>query len=221
MIKLLDLCCKAGGASMGYYLGAKDQGLDIHITGVDIEPQPRYPFTFVQADALQYVKDNYKWFSHIHASPPCQNYSCITQMHKNAGHVYSDLLKDFLNFFATIYKPVVIENVMPAPIRPDLVLRGDLFGLKLLKQRKFQFENFFMLKPQLPKKRGSVKNGDFATVVGNGQSGVNGVRTKIPGETVNQMWSYAMGIDWMNNHELAEAIPPPYTRYISQYFFNV
>ena len=117
--------------------------------------------------------------------------------------------------------PGVIENVMPAPLRRDIVLRGDMFGLKLLKQRKFELVNWFMMKPIIKRKEGSVKAGDFAQCVGKGQLTTTGGNTfKVPGKGIKQVWSIAMDIDWMTIPEMSEAIPPAYTRYIGFDFFR-
>lgn len=221
MIKLLDLCCKAGGCSMGYYQAAQDLGIDIEITGVDIEAQPNYPFNFVQADAEQYFINNWQKFTHVHASPPCQEYSVSTiQMRKN-GKIYRDNLFPLQNVIAKSGLPGVIENVPTAPIRPDVVLRGDMFGLKVLRKRHFELINWFMMTSPMPRQIGSVKEGDYAQVLGKGQLKVTGGKPfKVPGKNVNEVWRNAMGIDWMTNLELAEAIPPAYTRYIGNDFFK-
>ena len=62
-MKLLDLFCGAGGAAMGYHRAGFDE-----IIGIDIEPQPNYPFEFIQADVLSYA--GFSSFDLIHASPP-------------------------------------------------------------------------------------------------------------------------------------------------------
>ena len=71
-LRLLDLFCGAGGAAMGYHrAGFTD------IVGIDVKPQPRYPFTFHTGDALEYVAEHGQEFDVIHASPPCQAFSTM------------------------------------------------------------------------------------------------------------------------------------------------
>jgi DNA (cytosine-5)-methyltransferase 1 len=220
-LNLLDLCCKAGGCSMGYFLAAKDLGIDLSITGVDIEPQPNYPFTFIQDDAVEFLKANFEDYTHFHASPPCQPYSTSTIEFRNNGKIYKDNLLDLIVEMSKTGLPGVVENVMPAPIPGDIILRGDMFGLKVLRKRKFHLLNWFCMNPVIPDKIGSVKAGDYAQVLGKGQLKVTGgEKFKIEGNNILEVWSNAMGINWMTIEELAEAIPPAYTRFIGRDFLK-
>jgi len=204
---------------MGYFQAAKDLGIDLSITGVDIETQPNYPFKFVQDDAVEFLKANFEDYTHIHASPPCQPYSTSTIEFRNNGKIYRDNLLDLIVEMSSTGLPGVVENVMPAPIPGDIILRGDMFGLKVLRKRKFHLLNWFCMNPVIPDKIGSVKAGDYAQVLGKGQLKVTGgEKFKIEGNNVLEVWSNAMGINWMTIEELAEAIPPAYTRFIGRDF---
>jgi len=222
-IKLLDLCCGAGGAAMGYYLAAQLLGKEIVITGIDIKPQSNYPFNFIQADALSYLTEHWESFTHIHASPPCQLYTNATAKHRSVGKIYSDLQDYITPFLETIPQPSVIENVLQSPIRADLTLRGDMFGLKVIRRRKFQLNNWFMMQPLKPQLRGQVLTGDFVSVFGKEHSAPNGARLKgFEEQTILESWKYAMKMPWTTKvKELSEAIPPAYTNYIGLHLFTL
>ena len=223
VIKLLDLCCGAGGAAMGYFQGAKDQGIEIQITGIDIKPQPNYPFTFIQDDAVSFLKKNHKKFTHFHSSPPCQKYSPSTDRYRKNGKIYPDNLEEIRELMYGCGKPGIIENVMTSPLRPDIILRGDMFDLKVLRSRKFELVNWFDFRPGTPKRNGTVRRGDYISVFGKAALRKNSSDEwpKFKQESILKTWSFAMGIDWMKtDRELAESIPPAYTRYLSLNFFK-
>jgi DNA (cytosine-5)-methyltransferase 1 len=117
------------------------------ITGVDINRQGNYPFHFIQADALAFPLEGYDF---IWASPPCQKY---TRKSANWGRKrthwidHPDLISPIRDRLSVLGIPYVIENVMGAPLRQDLVLCGSMFGLKIRKHR--QFEASFPLNPCL------------------------------------------------------------------------
>ena len=224
MIKLLDLYCGAGGCAVGYFQAAKELGIEIEITGIDNEPQPNYPFTFIQSDAIDYIRENGHKYTHYHASPPCQLYSKSTAMYRKQGKIYHDLV-DITRFeIEKTGLTGVIENVPSAPIRPDLVLRGDMFNLKVLRQRHFELINWFAFKPVIPQKVGSVRNGDYCSVFGNGSYRKNKLdaEPKFKKSSVVETWKHALDIDWMKKEkELSNSIPPAYTNYIGQIWFNL
>lgn len=195
-LRLLDLFCGAGGASTGYARAGFD------VVGVDLYPQPRYRFEFVQADALNFPLDG---FDAVHASPPCQRYSSMSSCRPGLGDEYPDLVGATRARLQAAGVPYVIENVPGAPLLNPVTLCGHMFGLSLYRHRLF--EASFPL-PDLghrahttpASKAGHWKPGTIISVAGH----VSPIAVA----------KAAMGIDWMTRDELSEAIPPAYTYYV-------
>lgn len=197
--RALDLFCSAGGMSMGLHLA----GFEVH--GVDIKPQPRYPFWFRQMDALDV---DLTGFDLVCASPPCQRYSRATMMAGGAAHreTHPDLIEPVRRKLAGSGALTCIENVPLAPLRRDVELTGQMFGLKVIRHRIFEV-NFPVLTPDRARSgRGLAKAGLVETVAGKG-SGIQ----------VRDRWRSAMCIDWMTTRELAQAIPPAYGEFIGRW----
>ena len=207
--RLLDLFCCAGGAGVGYYRAGFD------VVGVDIAPQPNYPFPFIQTDALSIDRKFLATFDVVHASPPCQAYSDLAARNGN-GHAWPKLIEPVREIFLDSGLPFVIENVEGAPLTNYIVLCGTMFpGLRVLRHRLFE-TNFPMMAPP-HKKHPKVhtfdkrKNHygktdewkDFVQVTGGGNCSIASARE-------------AMGVDWMTKRELNEAIPPRYTQFIGE-----
>ena len=127
--RLLDLFCGAGGAAMGYHRAGFD------VVGVDLAPQPHYPFEFHQADALTYPLDG---FDAIHASPPCQAYTMAARLHPGTASNHPDLVDETRQRLRASGLPYVIENVPGAPLRGAMLLCGSMFGLRIAKHRVFE-----------------------------------------------------------------------------------
>lgn len=206
--RLLDLFCGAGGAAMGYHRAG------FEVVGVDIKPQPHFPFEFHQADALMFPLGD---FDAIHASPPCQDYSslrsCLTREFPRLIAVVRQRLESYALSMAPISTPWVIENVMGAvhqkEIRPDIVLCAHSFGLRSYRHRAF--ESNFSLKPYPHKEHGPKVNRRKMNRRGHWDAG--GYVTVV-GDIGSYVGPEAMGIDWMTGRELSEAIPPQYTEWI-------
>jgi DNA (cytosine-5)-methyltransferase 1 len=207
--RLLDLFCCAGGAGAGYFAAG------FEIVGVDIKPQPNYPFPFVQTDALNLDLKFISTFDVVHASPPCQSYSDLAKRNGNAD-AWPRLIDPVRDVLVRSGLPYIIENVEGAPLRNPTMLCGTMFkGLRVLRHRLFE-ANFPILTPKHgphPKvhtfdKRKSHYGKtndmrDFVQVTGGGNCTIAAARD-------------AMDIDWMTKNELNEAIPPAYTRFIGK-----
>lgn len=178
------------------------------VEGWDIAPQKNYPFTFHLGDALG---ADLTGFDLVWASPPCQAYTVASQVHRNAGKVYPDLLSDTREKLTASGKLWIIENVPGAPMRADVILCGSMFGLNLVRHRLFEtnFPDLILTPPCqhpiLP-----------VTVCGHGTP--SWVRKRMKGTAVftSKEKREAMGIDWTNRGELAQAIPPAYSEFLGR-----
>ena len=212
---LVDLYCCAGGAAKGYH----DAGFDV--IGFDIEPQPNYPFPFTQVDVLRLTPHNLAGATLVHASPPCHERSTVAGRARRAGRDYPQLIAQTRDLLEAAGVAYVIENVEGArpllhgPVR----YCGSSFGLDVRRHRLFE-TNWLLMPPpcdhswQTPRFQsldGSMaKTGRLACVVG-----VHG-NCNYAGEF--ELRQKAMGIDWMTNPELTQAIPPAYTEHIGRTF---
>ena len=207
--RLLDLFSGAGGAARGYQLAG------FHVTGVDIKPQPRYcGDEFHQADALKYCQEHGHEFDASHASPPCQAHSSVTPETHRGNHI--DMIPATRITLNGTGLPWIMENVegaKPSMIRPVL-LCGSMFGLDVRRHRLFE-SNVFLMFPECqhhiwkPRFRSlDRRQKSLSCVIGN-----HG-HLNYPGE--KELRQKAMGIDWMNVKELAQAIPPAFTEYLGR-----
>lgn len=208
---LLDLFCGAGGSGVGYWQAG------FNVIGVDIRPQPRYPFTFVQADALDVLAGQIKnlvvkKFAVIHASPPCQAHSDLQKQSKIA---YPDLIGPTRELLAPLGQPFVIENVEGSPLIDPVKLCGTAFyKLRVIRHRLFE-SNVGLVGTPCPTKHPLVFTYDkrkphyatldqdtaYVQVTGGGNCSVANKRA-------------AMDTYWMTGRECNEAVPPAYTEYL-------
>jgi DNA (cytosine-5)-methyltransferase 1 len=176
------------------------------VVGVDLYPQPRYPFEFHQADAMTF---DLSGFDAIHASPPCQAYTVLGGR-EDLSH-YPDLVDAVRERLQASGVPWIIENVPGAPLRDPITLCGAMFGLRSYRHRLFESSVQLLAPPhqkhavrvnrRSENRREHWDRGGFIT---------------ITGDVGVYCGPEAMGVDWMSGNELSQAIPPAYTEYLGR-----
>jgi len=205
--KLLDLFCGGGGCSTGYVQAG------FEVVGVDLRSQPNYPYKMYRGDALEFLCKHGEEFDAIHASPPCQAHTTLASIAEVAsGKIHADLIPATRELLEDCNKPYVIENVPGSPLLDPVILCGQMFGLELYRHRLFE-STFFIREPPHPPhiakcaKAGRLpKKGEYHSIVGH-----------FPGV---ELAATVMGLPHLGQRELAQAIPPAYTKYIGKYLLQ-
>ena len=212
--RLLDLFCGAGGAAMGYHRAG------FEVVGVDIKPQPNYPFTFAQADALEFLAEYlsirrgaYDQFDAIHASPPCQAYSRALR-HMSAPQ--PELIAPTRELLNQTGLPWVIENVIGAPLvnhstldgRHGVEVCGTMFGLRIGWHRLFE--------SNIPLHDTGWKClcDDILVMNPHNQAGRDRIYAEYGRGDPEKVWRKHRDTAWMGRYEAREAVPPAYTEFI-------
>ena len=200
-MKLLDLYCGAGGAAAGY----RASGFDI--VGIDIKPQPQYPFEFIQFDITKMSTGFLRKFDVVHASPPCQAASSLRALNKDID--YKDLIPFTRDLLVSSGLPYVIENVNGAELYGPLILCGTMFDKRFTRHRLFE-SNVSLKRLDDACKRGGVASGEYISIVsGSGKwHSYKDLRDE-------------MEVPWMNLTASRQAIPPCYTKYIGDLIHDI
>lgn len=192
---------------MGYSLAGFTE-----IVGVDTAAQPRYPFRFVQGDALWYAVSAafLQGFDLVHVSAPCQRWTLCQRIRDNE---HPDLVGPLRERLIAAGVPYVLENVPGAPLRDPVTLCGCMFdGLNVYRPRLFETSFPLAQPPHRPHLEPLVKMG----------------RAPKPGHRMHVVGNFngaaagraAMGIPWMTRDELREAIPPAFSEYVGRAFID-
>jgi DNA (cytosine-5)-methyltransferase 1 len=214
--RLLDLFAGAQGCGVGYARA----GFEVH--AVDIERHDKHPevesFTVADwRDAMTSVLDDMALsFDVIHASPPCQASTTMSNRYRGDGGPTDDHVnligpvRAALEAWGGAY---VIENVCGARkhMRAPITLTGGMFGLGVHRPRLFESNIGLTALSD----RGVVEP---LGVYGRRPDGRR-LWTREDGSTLRapsslEQGARAMGIDWMVWEDLTEAIPPAYTQWL-------
>jgi len=207
---LLDLFCGAGCAGEGY----RRAGFDV--VGVDIDPQPNNPHTFIQGDALEYLRDHGHEYDVIHASPPCQMFTVYRNCRPGHNPKWPDMIEPTRQALIESGKPWVIENVPGAPLIDPVRLCGTSFGIMVRRHRLF--ESSFTIDPvPCDHKRFTDRIFPGSTNRPNGRTVCNVGEYRVPLAVQKEH----MQVDWnLTLSELSLGIPPAYTEYVGREFLK-
>lgn len=207
-MRLLDLFCGAGGASMGYHRAG------FEVVGIDHQPQSNYPFEFIQADALNPPVDLAD-FDLIHASPPCQ---AFTVYGNNKDHVR----KDHPNLIEPTREMIegfsyVIENVPRAPLNNPKQICGTSLGIEIRRHRLFE-TNWPLETPPCDHGRFTERKYPGSSNRPNGRTVMNVGEWRVPLEIQKRV----MEMPWVSSlYEISQAIHPAYTKLIGTQFVSL
>lgn len=184
---------------MGYHRAG------FEVVGVDIAPQPNYPFRFIRRDAL-FVLRNIGDFDAIHASPPCQLFSATTPEEARKNHV--DLITPLRPLLETSGSPYVIENVERArpAMRDPVTICGSSLGLKVRRHRLFE-TNWPLMVPACAHGQQGQPVGVYGE--GSSKSQKRGRKADNEAEVLE-----VMEMPWADRKGATQAIPPAYTELI-------
>lgn len=209
---LIDAFCGAGGAGRGY----ADAGFEVW--GIDIKPQSSYPYRFFRGDVFEVLPKLIAKYpvAVVHASPPCQAYSKLTNLSPHPRSSYPDLVDQTRELLRSTDRPWIMENVELSPLETPTMLCGTMFGLgasvrgerRELRRHRFFESNQLLYAPGPCQHEHPVVN-----VYGN-PGGFDRRRGRALASASE--WGEAMGIDWMASRDMAQSVPPIFTRFLGE-----
>jgi DNA (cytosine-5)-methyltransferase 1 len=216
---LLDTFCKAGGATKGY------QEAGFYVVGVDTEPQPNYcGDEFYQAEALEFIDQNWRHVDAIHASPPCQKYTGMRNMTLSRfGSVktdHPDLIKPTREALARTGLPYIIENVQNSPLETVVILCGASLGLRNVSRHRHFESNYLFFAPRCACRQEAYTIGIYGSKPDGRRVSYRQHRLCRVANSLEEAQGL-LEIDWMTWDEIRNAIPPRYTKYLGDQLLNV
>lgn len=208
----IDFFSCQGGASAGY----ADVGF--RVVGVDKDPQPRYPFEFVQADALKDFRAIVQQYRPVAVvgSPMCQAHSKAQVIQ---GRQHPKQIAPFRELCQETGLPFVIENVegARAELRDPVMLcgYGPPFNLKTDRHRLFEAGGGFAITPP------PHNDHDHVPKTKMGRAFTDGALRQYVGNFHGPAAAREdLEVPWMNRDGIRECIPPCYAAFIGAQLFT-